>query len=138
MAVAKQSSWSRYHESWLPGALAVRIEEGSSAAEGSGGGGGLSVSAQLATDRSQLRVLVVNNRSAAVETALTIAHWRAAAGAHASVTVLSAPSLDAANSPSEPERVSPQRWAVAWPGDGAVHSFPPLSVSVLLLNATVG
>eukprot|EP01051_Picozoa_sp_SAG22_P030535 SAG22_NODE_11895_length_464_cov_1.126027_1_plen_64_part_10 len=50
------------HETWLPDALAV-------AAAGAAGAVGVSVSAQMAADRSGLRLIVSNNRSAAVSIA---------------------------------------------------------------------
>ena len=75
-----------FSQDWLPGALAVSQ---------SGGATALSVSAQLAADRSQLRLLVVNNRSTAAKTTVTIQGWQPAGTAL--VTTLQAPSLDAAN-----------------------------------------
>jgi len=112
-----------FSQDWLPGALAVSR---------SGGAAALSVSAQLAADRSQLRLLVVNNRSTAAKTTVTIQGWQPAGTAL--VTTLQAPSLDAANPPFS-TRISPSSGAQPWAADGACD-FPPLSVSVVLLNAS--
>jgi hypothetical protein len=111
-----------YHESWLPGALAVSR---------TGEARALSVSAQLATDRSQLRLLVVNAATRGLEASVSIAGWKLPGVAL--VTTLAAPTLDSANAPFS-GRISPERAVVSWANSS---SFPALSVTVLLLNATV-
>jgi len=113
------------HHTWLPAALPVRTN---------GSAANLSVSAQLAVDRSRLRLIVVNNRSTAAATSVAINGWHAARTAN--VTTLAAPSLDAANPPGQPDLVSPTSTTRPWRDDGAC-TFPPLSITIIVLNATV-
>ena len=111
------------HDTWLPGALKVSIL----------GSDSLSVSAQIAKDRSSLRLLVVNNQTVAAEVSVAIKNW--AAGGHANVTTLSAASLTADNPPHAaglPGLVAPTNTIKPW-GPGA-HNFPPQSVSVVVLQ----
>ena len=90
----------------------------------------LSVSAQLAADRSQLRLLVVNNATEAIEATVEIAGW--APPSVALVTTLAAPTRDSANPPFY-ARIAPTRAVKSWAN---ANSFAALSVTVLLLNAT--
>ena len=110
------------HQTWLPGALAVRVD---------GSAVGLSVSAQVGEDRSKLRLLVVNNRSVAITTVVAIDGWRP--GTSANVTTLDAPTLDAANPPGNPDLISPRSSMVTW-HEGGAWTFPPLSVTTVVLT----
>ena len=110
------------HASWLPNALAVRV--GGSAAH-------LSVSAQLADDRSRLRLIVVNNRTVGTTTSVTIDGWHATHVAN--VTTLAASSLDAANPPGQPDLISPVSELIPW--RAASTYFPPLSVITIVLES---
>ena len=121
------------HDTWLPLALAVAVD----------GSDTLSISAQIAGDRSRLRLLATNNQSAAVTAAIAISGWVATSGGgettvHTNITTLSADSLGADNPPSNPERISPKSSTSStskWSTDGAsVYSFPPLSVSAIVLT----
>jgi hypothetical protein len=115
-----------YAASWLDGALATKQQ-----------GAALSISAQVASDRSQLRLLVVNNRTTAINASITIVGWQPRADAW--MTTLHAPDLGSANPPGIPDLIAPRSEQVIWTGggDGAksrVWSFRALSVNVLLLN----
>jgi alpha-L-arabinofuranosidase len=121
------------HDTWLPLALAVAVD----------GSDTLSISAQIAEDRSRLRLLATNNQSTAVTAAITISGWVATSGGgettvHTNITTLSADSLGVDNPPSNPERISPKSSTSStpkWSTDGAsAYSFPPLSVSAIVLT----
>ena len=86
--------------------------------------------AQLAADRSQLRLLVVNNATEAIEATIDIAGW--ATPSAALVTTLAAPTRDTANPPFSVQ-VAPIRAVKSW-ADAII--FVALSMTVLLFNAT--
>ena len=148
------------NQTWLPHAVAVTVRDADT----------LSISAQLADDRTRLRLLAVNNQSVPIVAAIQIKGWLpiAASGGttgvrsvemrslHVNITTLSASSLDADNPPGNPTLISPKT-SVVQPSSSAVvesdhdggssgtvsetwsyngtnaHSFPPLSVSTIVL-----
>ena len=105
------------HETWLPNAVAVDVRNAAT----------LSISAQIAEDRSVLRLLATNNLSTAVEVKVTLGDWNAKPPV--TMTTLSASLRNASNPPGIPDLISPKVSELRqWDG---THSFPPLSVSVL-------
>jgi hypothetical protein len=129
------------HDTWLPNALAVSVT----------GSATLSVSAQMAEDRSALRLIIVNNQTRAITTSVILDGWLA--GVRANVTTLSAPSLGVDNPPGRPDLISPQQSNLSWGGNGNGNgdgdgargrtarsqqgrvNFPPLSISVVVFQA---
>ena len=94
------------HSTWLPRAVNVGVS----------GFHNLSASAQVAEDGSLLRVLLVNNGTAACAATVQLKGWSAAATAN--VTVLTANSLTAANPPGNPTLISPMTRTVGWSASG--------------------
>ena len=86
-------------ESWQPNNVAAWL-----AAPGLSG---LSASAQASADGSRLVIRVVNSNAAPVAVALIVSAPFSGGSMMCTTTTLSAASLDAANPPGDPTRVSP-------------------------------
>ena len=112
------------HSTWLPRAVNVGVS----------GFHNLSASAQVAEDGSLLRVLLVNNGTAACAATVQLKGWSAAATAN--VTVLTANSLTAANPPGNPTLISPMTRTVGWSASGGHVTLPPLSVMTVVVLRT--
>ena len=88
------------------------------------------INQNVSADRSQLRLLVANNHTVAINAKVEIIGWKPPDTAL--TTVLVASERDAANPPFS-KTISPKSEIIGWNG---THSFPALSVSVVLLNGT--
>ena len=110
------------HDTWLPGALEVAVTGSST----------LSVSSQIADDRGLVRLIVVNNQTSAVPASVHLEGWTAARTAN--VTTLLAQCLGADNPPGDTTRVSPTSALIPWDAKTSQLTFPPLSVSVVVLR----